>query len=109
MHNINGHDECVLCIDAHNGKYELPNENFTECVSIGIRRNNWAVAIITLSTFGLICAIIVTSFYIYHRNYPLIKASSRELSYVMFIGKYRVSQKFRSLFEAFYLQNYNAL
>ena len=91
VENTNGHDECVACIDVHNDKYELPNENFTECVAIRTRGNTWAAAIITLSTFGLIFAIFVTSFYIYHRNNPLIKATSRELSYVMFIGKYNGS------------------
>ena len=98
MHSIDGHDECASCLDVHNGKYEMPNENFTECVGIGTRRNTWAAAIITLSTFGLVFAIIITSFYIYHRNNPLIKASSRELSCVMFIGKYNRAFKNRPSF-----------
>ena len=85
MHNIT---ECVSCIDEENGIYRMPNENFTECVDIEVRLNyDWAGVIITLSTFGLLFAIVVTSFYVYHREKPLIKASSRELSYVMFVGK----------------------
>ena len=89
MHNdTTGHDKCEPCINVHNNKYKMPNENFTECVGIRIRRNAWAAGIITLSTFGLFFAILVTSFYIYHRNNPLVKASSRELSYVMFAGTY---------------------
>ena len=87
VQNINGYDECKSCVDEINDKYEMPNENFTECVPFNPHKNTWGSTIITLSTFGLIFATVITSFYIYHRHNPLIKASGRKLSYVMFVGK----------------------
>ena len=95
MHDIYGHDHCERCVDEINGKYEMPNENFTECVPISIRRNNWTAAIITLSSIGLIFATVITSFYICHRQNPLIKASGRKLSYIMFVGKCNCCMKRR--------------
>ncbi|XP_072018081.1 metabotropic glutamate receptor 2-like [Amphiura filiformis] len=83
---INNNTECLACLDLENGTYGMPNEDFTACLDIELRSNSWAAAIITISVLLILFAIVITSLYVYHREKALIKASSRELSYVMFVG-----------------------
>ena len=87
---ING-VECYSCIDEDIGSYGWPDDyNRTKCVAIEPEENDWSTAIISVSTLGIIITVIVTCLYVYNRNTPLIKASSRELSYVMFTGKCQI-------------------
>ena len=78
----------TACQDC--GGLSAPNYARNECVKIVPTytewRDPWAVAIVSLDTVGLICASAVLFGYILNNNHPLIKASSRELSYMMLIG-----------------------
>ncbi|XP_070539919.1 metabotropic glutamate receptor 3-like [Ptychodera flava] len=67
-----------------------PNENFTACDPIPPTFINWqdpiAVTVLSATVFGLTASIVTLCGYIQHRNKPLIKASSRELSFIMLFG-----------------------
>ncbi|XP_072016806.1 metabotropic glutamate receptor 4-like [Amphiura filiformis] len=83
---INNNTECSSCLDLDNDKYGEPNENFTACLDIELRRNPLAAAIITISVLMILFAIVITSLYEYHRKKVLLRDSSRGLSYVMLVG-----------------------
>ncbi|XP_002739782.1 metabotropic glutamate receptor 1-like [Saccoglossus kowalevskii] len=93
--------DCFQCRDN-----EIPANNYTECRPCELL--NWpdidfmrcepilptylewnepiAVSLISVSLIGLAISVITTFGYVIYRNKPLIKASSRELSYIMLAG-----------------------
>ncbi|XP_045197998.1 metabotropic glutamate receptor 1-like [Mercenaria mercenaria] len=67
-----------------------PNPNLTECVTIPIEYITWwnteaMVALIT-ACFGMFVTLWVGLVFIRHNNTPVVKASTRELMYIILIG-----------------------
>ncbi|XP_077992078.1 metabotropic glutamate receptor 3-like [Glandiceps talaboti] len=93
--------DCFQCRDneipiMNNSKCEAchplfwPDENFTACEPIPPTYIQWndpiAVTVLAVSFVGLAGSIITLAGYIQYRDKPLIKASSRELSFIMLFG-----------------------
>ncbi len=90
---INNGTECQTCLEPANDIYDWPNANFTECVPINpefrVKEQAWAIAIICFATIGIVLTLFIIGVYVHNQETPLIKASSRELSYIIFAGKYK--------------------
>ena len=78
----------TVCYDC--GDFDAPNIYRNECLKIPPTYTHWtdpwAVAIVSVDCVGLIFASTVLCGYVLNNNHPLIKASSRELSYIMLVG-----------------------
>lgn len=76
---------CIPCL-----KNELPNANFTICIPIEEEylsiRNSIAWPALILSSIGLLMTIYTITIFIRYSHTPVIKASSRELSYFLLFG-----------------------
>ncbi|XP_072037386.1 metabotropic glutamate receptor 3-like [Amphiura filiformis] len=81
---------CESCVDEDNEIYTWPSNDFTRCEEIkpvvNLRENPWASVMIVLSGLGMIFTVILIIFYCVNREKRLIKASSRELSCLIFTG-----------------------
>ncbi|XP_038077741.1 metabotropic glutamate receptor 3-like [Patiria miniata] len=86
---VNG-TSCESCIDVDNRRFAWPNADQTVCVDIPsdfiLGEQAWAIAIITVACVCVVATIFTLAVYIYNQEMPLIKASSRELSYIIFVG-----------------------
>ncbi|XP_024240809.1 metabotropic glutamate receptor 7 isoform X2 [Oncorhynchus tshawytscha] len=76
---------CRLC------SYDMrPNPNRTECQPIPIVKlewhSPWAVIPVFLAMLGIIATIFVMATFIHHNDTPIVRASGRELSYVLLTG-----------------------
>ena len=84
-HDISKGLECIKCERGY-----IPNESKTECMLIPPSyltwSHGWSIAILILTCFGIIATTAVAVVFIVYHKYPLIKASSRELSAVLLIG-----------------------
>ncbi|XP_022082121.1 metabotropic glutamate receptor 3-like isoform X2 [Acanthaster planci] len=82
--------KCQSCIDVDEGKFAWPNADQTVCVDIPndfvLGEQAWAIAIITVACVCILATLFVLAVYIHNQEMPLIKASSRELSYIIFVG-----------------------
>ncbi|KAM6256366.1 metabotropic glutamate receptor 7 isoform 1-T1 [Porphyrio hochstetteri] len=76
---------CLLC--SYN---ERPNENRTGCRSIPIVKlewhSPWAAIPVFLAMLGIIATIFVMATFIRYNDTPIVRASGRELSYVLLTG-----------------------
>ncbi|KHJ41513.1 7 transmembrane receptor [Trichuris suis] len=76
---------CIPCKIGY-----LPDEYKSECVRMipqYIKWNTWwALVPATFSTFGIVASLFVLYIFVQFNNTPLIKASGRELCYVMLAG-----------------------
>ncbi|XP_070568438.1 metabotropic glutamate receptor 3-like [Ptychodera flava] len=67
-----------------------PDEDSTKCEPIPpsyIQYGDpWAIMLATLAALGLAFSSLTLAAFIHYNNTPLVKATSRELSYIMFIG-----------------------
>ncbi|XP_077992167.1 metabotropic glutamate receptor 3-like [Glandiceps talaboti] len=67
-----------------------PNNDFTQCEPIPPTFIKWnhpvAGTLLTITFIGLVLSILTMVGYVTHRDKPLIKASSRELSFIMLVG-----------------------
>ncbi|XP_019360246.1 PREDICTED: metabotropic glutamate receptor 7 isoform X2 [Gavialis gangeticus] len=76
---------CLLC--SYN---ERPNENRTGCRPIPIVKlewhSPWAVIPVFLAMLGIIATIFVMATFIRYNDTPIVRASGRELSYVLLTG-----------------------
>ncbi|XP_072035588.1 metabotropic glutamate receptor 2-like, partial [Amphiura filiformis] len=77
---------CHSCIDHDSKAFGWPDENRTSCVKIPPSYNGWKAPIICFASLGLIFTCIIGGLYVYQRKNRLIKVSSRDISYIMFIG-----------------------
>lgn len=78
---------CSPCIIKEQDIFDWPNEDRTVCIELEpVINRAWTTAIVIMSTIGLISTIITFTIYVLNREKPLIKASSRELSYIIFAG-----------------------
>lgn len=50
--------------------------------------NTQSVVAISIAIFGFICTLFAMTVFIRHNNTPVVKASTRELSYIIFVGMY---------------------
>ncbi|XP_037539778.1 metabotropic glutamate receptor 4-like [Nematolebias whitei] len=76
---------CKMC------RYDLrPNENHTECVPIPIVKlewsSPWAVIPVLIALLGIIATLLVVATFVRYNDTPIVKASGRELSYVLLTG-----------------------
>ncbi|XP_072419187.1 metabotropic glutamate receptor 3-like [Chiloscyllium punctatum] len=76
------------CKDCGPGRW--PNEDLTGCYDLPeeyIRWGDaWAVGPITISCAGIVTTLMVATIFVKHNNTPLIKASGRELCYILLFG-----------------------
>ncbi|CAF4142868.1 unnamed protein product [Rotaria magnacalcarata] len=76
---------CISCSEK-----EAPNTNFTQCIPIDIEYlsidNSIALPALVLSSIGLLMAIYTIAVFMRFSHTPIIKASSRELSFFLLSG-----------------------
>uniref|UniRef100_A0A8C0IQ85 Glutamate metabotropic receptor 4 n=1 Tax=Chelonoidis abingdonii TaxID=106734 RepID=A0A8C0IQ85_CHEAB len=69
---------------------ERPDENHTSCVPIPIVKlewsSPWAVVPVFIALMGIIATIFVVVTFVRYNDTPIVKASGRELSYVLLTG-----------------------
>ncbi|XP_075709630.1 metabotropic glutamate receptor 4 isoform X1 [Rhinoderma darwinii] len=67
-----------------------PNENHTFCTSIPVIKlewsSPWAVVPLLLAVLGILATLIVVGTFMRYNDTPIVKASGRELSYVLLTG-----------------------
>lgn len=86
--------KCTSCVNATALIFGWPLEdsNLTACAPIdpkdSLTENILGVVVVVFSSTGLILTNIIVAVYVKNREEPLIKASSRELCYVIFTGIY---------------------
>uniref|UniRef100_A0A7N8X053 Glutamate receptor, metabotropic 4 n=1 Tax=Mastacembelus armatus TaxID=205130 RepID=A0A7N8X053_9TELE len=76
---------CKMC------RFDLrPNENHTGCVPIPIVKlewsSPWAVIPVLIAVLGIMATLLVVVTFIRYNDTPIVKASGRELSYVLLTG-----------------------
>ncbi|XP_029575052.1 metabotropic glutamate receptor 4-like [Salmo trutta] len=76
---------CKMC------RFDLrPNENHTACEAIPIVKlewsSPWAVIPVLIAVLGIIATMFVVGTFIRYNDTPIVKASGRELSYVLLTG-----------------------
>lgn len=68
----------------------LPNEDKTECIEIPLRYmridSGWAIGALSFSSLGICATLFTMIVFIKYNNTPVVKASGRELSYVLLVG-----------------------
>ncbi|KAJ7332956.1 hypothetical protein JRQ81_015136 [Phrynocephalus forsythii] len=69
---------------------ERPNENHTGCIPIPIVKlewsSPWAVVPVFIAILGIIATLFVVVTFVRYNDTPIVKASGRELSYVLLTG-----------------------
>ena len=87
---VNNGTQCESCIDVDIKKFGWPNDDQTSCVNIPsnfiIGDQPWAITILTIASICVASTVFIMTVYIRNQDMPLIKASSRELSYIIFTG-----------------------
>ncbi|XP_039863636.1 metabotropic glutamate receptor 4-like isoform X2 [Simochromis diagramma] len=76
---------CKMC------RFDLrPNDNHTGCVPIPIVKlewsSPWAVIPVLIAVFGIMATLLVVVTFVRYNDTPIVKASGRELSYVLLTG-----------------------
>ncbi|XP_048839657.1 metabotropic glutamate receptor 4-like isoform X1 [Brienomyrus brachyistius] len=76
---------CKMC------RFDLrPNKNHTACQPIPVVQlewsSPWAVIPVLLAVFGILATLFVVATFIRYNDTPIVKASGRELSYVLLTG-----------------------
>ena len=76
----------VQCIDC--GDFQRVNSNYTGCVDLPLRHisNKWFITIAFFACLGALCTSIVTALLLYNINSPLVKASERDLIFLLLLG-----------------------
>ncbi|KAJ8026825.1 Metabotropic glutamate receptor 8 [Holothuria leucospilota] len=80
---------CKSCIDKDHGIYTWPSRDKQTCMelpNLAILKQANAIAIISVSLLGIVFTSLVAYLYVLNREKRIIKASSRELGYVILIG-----------------------
>lgn len=91
--------ECVKCppgtISTHGfssncsecPERQEPNENRTQCVDLPLNNLQWssasAIAVSCTASVGVLLTIVCFAVFVKHRNSPIVKASNKELSFVL--------------------------
>ncbi|KAJ8037967.1 Metabotropic glutamate receptor 3 [Holothuria leucospilota] len=82
-------NECVSCFIVENRTYMWPDETLSYCRKLDyvkLRDEVSKVLPLLLAVLGLVPSTIIAYLYIKYRNKRLIKASSRELGYIVLVG-----------------------
>lgn len=82
-------NECVSCFERESQTFMWPNQNLTRCIPLENLRlldKVENIVIIAVAAVGIIADASVAYLYIKNREKRLIKASSRELGYVILLG-----------------------
>ncbi|KAI8489782.1 hypothetical protein Bbelb_324120 [Branchiostoma belcheri] len=78
------------CEECEQGK--IPDEMKKQCLNVSLHylqhSSPWAIAPMTFSIFGIVSTTVILSIFIHNAETPVVKASGRELSYVLFAGIY---------------------
>ncbi|XP_011297984.1 metabotropic glutamate receptor 1 isoform X2 [Fopius arisanus] len=81
-------EEQLKCVPCPYGQW--PNKNKTDCEVIFVEYTSWgdveAVVGITFSVLGLMATFATCHIFVRHNNTPVVKASTRELSYLILAG-----------------------
>ncbi|KAJ8027144.1 Metabotropic glutamate receptor 4 [Holothuria leucospilota] len=80
---------CVSCFIREKKVYMWPNENLTYCVPLDklkLQHEGDKIAILIITSLCIVAEFFVTYLYIKNREKRLIKASSRELGYIILVG-----------------------
>ncbi|OCT87248.1 metabotropic glutamate receptor 3 [Xenopus laevis] len=76
------------CIDCGEGRW--PTADLTSCFDLPedyIKwEDAWAIGPVTIACLGFVCTCLVGGVFIKHNSTPLVKASGRELCYILLIG-----------------------
>ncbi|XP_066579760.1 metabotropic glutamate receptor 3 [Amia ocellicauda] len=76
---------CMACSPG-----QWPSEDLTGCFDLPedyiMWEDAWAIGPITIACVGFICTFLVMAVFIRHNNTPLVKASGRELCYILLFG-----------------------
>lgn len=78
----------ITCYDCPLGF--LPNADHTECQEIPLQYmrldSYWAISVMVFSLFGILLTVLVICVFFKNNDTPVVKASGRELSYVLLGG-----------------------
>nr|XP_046191006.1 metabotropic glutamate receptor 2-like [Oncorhynchus gorbuscha] len=94
---------CWICIPCQPYQYlkneftcadckfsEWPLANLTGCYNLPeeyIRwEDAWAIGPVTMSCLGMMCTLFIIGLFLKHNDTPVVKASGRELSYILLLG-----------------------
>ncbi|XP_053575730.1 metabotropic glutamate receptor 3 [Bombina bombina] len=76
------------CSDCGHGKW--PTADLTSCFDLPedyIKwEDAWAIGPVTIACLGFVCTFLVGGVFVKHNSTPLVKASGRELCYILLIG-----------------------
>ncbi|XP_066554197.1 metabotropic glutamate receptor 2-like isoform X1 [Amia ocellicauda] len=76
------------CMDCSFGRWPL--ENLTGCYNLPEEyihwEDAWAIGPVTISCLGFICTLFVIGVFMKNNDTPIVKASGRELSYILLLG-----------------------
>lgn len=82
-------NKCFSCFDPANGSYMWPNKNSTHCKPLSHTKgidNMENIGMIMISSLGLLVEGLVLALFIKNRKKRLIRASSRELGFIILGG-----------------------
>ncbi|XP_068233250.1 LOW QUALITY PROTEIN: uncharacterized protein [Palaemon carinicauda] len=94
---------CWICIECEEDEFLMnettcqrcqqgywPNQNKTGCEAIEVKYILWndeeSIAALCLATLGMLATLFAMIVFIKHNHTPIVKASTRELSYIIFVG-----------------------
>lgn len=94
---------CWICIPCQSYQYLLdeftcadcgfglwPLDNLTGCYNLPEEyihwEDAWAIGPVTISCLGMLCTLFVIGLFIKNNETPVVKASGRELSYILLLG-----------------------
>uniref|UniRef100_A0A8C9S595 Metabotropic glutamate receptor 2 n=1 Tax=Scleropages formosus TaxID=113540 RepID=A0A8C9S595_SCLFO len=76
------------CMDCGFGQW--PSENLTGCFDLPEEyihwEDAWAIGPVTIACLGMLCTLFVVGLFVKHNDTPVVKASGRELSYILLMG-----------------------
>ncbi|KAL4655214.1 metabotropic glutamate receptor 2-like [Arapaima gigas] len=76
------------CMDCSFGQWPL--ENLTGCFDLPEEyihwEDAWAIGPVTIACLGMLCTLFVIGLFVKHNDTPVVKASGRELSYILLLG-----------------------
>uniref|UniRef100_A0A8C9TQ53 Metabotropic glutamate receptor 2 n=1 Tax=Scleropages formosus TaxID=113540 RepID=A0A8C9TQ53_SCLFO len=76
------------CMDCSFGQWPL--DNLTGCFDLPEEyihwEDAWAIGPVTIACLGMLCTLFVIGLFVKHNDTPVVKASGRELSYILLLG-----------------------
>ena len=85
---ISAHGVSSNCSECH--ERQKPNENRTQCVDLPLNTLQWnnplAIFVSCAAAIGLLLTVMFFVVFARHRNSPIVKASNKELSFVLLIA-----------------------